>query len=244
MIKVQKNEVPNLKRPKFSVDGKLDEKLDNYPLTSLMNKSTFTCFLGSAGSGKSSLIVSFLQTRNMFHKVFHNIFVFMPAGSRSSMKDNFFDKHIAPQQLYDDLTYKNLADCYEKIQKAAEDDETSLVIFDDQQKNLRDNQIRKLFLSMVNNRRHGKLSIWIANQNYKGIEPSVRNGLTDIFIFKINKKEMETIYDEHVEQHQDKFMDILKYCFREPHSFMYINTGSQRIFSNWDELLLEDDEDK
>jgi hypothetical protein len=96
---------------------------------------------------------------------------------------------------------------------------------------------------MVNNRRHGKLSMWIACQNYKSVEPSVRNGLTDIFVFKINKKEMETIYDEHVEQHQDKFMDILKHCFREPHSFMYINTGSQRIFSNWDELLLEDEEE-
>ena len=96
---------------------------------------------------------------------------------------------------------------------------------------------------MVNNRRHGKLSMWIACQNYKSIEPSVLNGLTDIFIFKINKKEMETIYDENVEQHQDKFMDILKLCFREPHSFMYINTGSQRIFSNWNELLLEDDEE-
>jgi len=243
MIRVQKNETPNLKRPKFSVDGKLDEKLDAYPLTSLMNKSTFTCFLGRAGSGKTSLLTAFLKTPAMFHKVFNQIFVFMPAGSRSSMKDNFFDKHIAPQQLYDELTLKNLEDCYDKVQKAAAEDETSLVIFDDVQKALRDNQIRKLFLSMVNNRRHGKLSMWIACQNYKSVEPSVRNGLTDIFVFKINKKEMETIYDEHVEQHQDKFMDIIKHCFREPHSFMYINTGTQRIFSNWDELLLEDEEE-
>jgi len=244
MIRVKHNEVPNLKRPKFSVDGKLDAKLDAFPLTSLMNKSTFTCFLGRAGSGKTSLLTSFLKTPAMFHRVYHQIFVFMPAGSRSSMKDNFFEKHIAPNQLYDELTLQNLEDCYEKVQKAAEDDETSLVIFDDVQKALRDTQICKLFLSMVNNRRHGKLSMWLACQNYKSIVPSVRNGLTDIFVFKINKVEMETIYDEHVEQHQDKFMNILKYCFREPHSFMYINTGSQRIFSNWDELLLEDDEDK
>lgn len=242
MIRVQKNETPNLKRPKFSVDGKLDNKLDAYPLTSLMNRSTFSVFLGRAGSGKTSLLTALLLTPALFHRTYNHIFVFMPAGSRSSMKDNFFEKHIAPQQLYDELTLSNLEDCYEKIQAAAEDDETSLVIFDDVQKALRDNQIRKLFLAMVNNRRHGRLSMWVAAQNYKSIEPSVRNGLTDIFIFKINKKEMETIYDEHVEQHQDKFMDILKYCFREPHSFMYINTGSQRIFSNWDELILDDEE--
>jgi hypothetical protein len=241
MIRVQKNETPNLKRPKFSVDGKLDEKLDAYPLTSLMNKSTFTCFLGRAGSGKTSLLTAFLKTPQMFHKVFHQIFVFMPPGSRSSMKDNFFEKHVAPQQLYDELTYNNLADCYEKVQKAAEEDETSLIIFDDVQKSLRDNQIRKLFLSMVNNRRHGKLSMWIACQNYKSVEPSVRNGLTDIFVFKINKKEMETIYDEHVETYKDRFLDILKLCFKDNHDFMYINTGSQRIFANWDELIMPDD---
>lgn len=242
MIRVQKNETPNLKRPKFSVDGKLDNKLDAYPLTSLMNRSTFSVFLGRGGSGKTSLLTALLLTPALFHRTYNHIFVFMPAGSRSSMKDNFFEKHIAPQQLYDELTFANLEDCYEKIQKAAEEDETSLVIFDDVQKALRDNQIRKLFLGMVNNRRHGRLSLWLAAQNFKSIEPSVRNGLTDIFIFKINKKEMETIYDELVEQHKDKFMDILKYCFREPHSFMYINTGTQRIFSNWDELILDDEE--
>lgn len=242
MIRVQKNEKPDLKRPKFSVDGKLDNKLDAYPLTSLMNKSTFSVYLGRPGSGKTSLVTAFLKTPAMFHKVFNQIFVFMPPGSRSSMKDNFFEKHIAPQQLYDELTFSNLQDCYDKVQKAAEDDETSLIILDDIQKSLRDNNIRKLFLSMANNRRHGKLSIWLCAQNWKSIEPSVRNGVTDIFVFKINKKEMETIYEEHVEQHQDKFMDILKLCFREPHSFMYINTGSQRIFSNWDELILDDEE--
>lgn len=241
MIKVQKNQAPNLKRPQFSVDGKLDDKLDSYPLTSLMNKSTFTCFLGRAGSGKTSLLTAFLKTPAMFHKVFNNIFVFMPAGSRSSMKDNFFEKHIAPQQLYDELTFENLQDCYDKIQSAAEDDETSLVIFDDVQKALRDNQIRKLFLSMVNNRRHGKLSMWIACQNYKSVEPSVRNGLTDLFVFKLSKKEMETLYEEQVETHPDKFLEVLKHCFKDNHDFMYINTGSQRIFSNFDELIMPED---
>lgn len=241
MIRVQKNETPNLKRPKFSVDNKLDEKLDAYPLTSLMNKSTFSVFLGKAGSGKTSLLTSLLHTKSLFYKTYNHIFVFMPAGSRSSMKDNFFDKHIAPQQLYDELTFKNLEDCYAKIQKAAEEDETSLVIFDDVQKALRDNQIRKLFLSMVNNRRHGRLSMWVAAQNYKSIEPSVRNGLTDIFVFKLSKKEMENLYDEQVEAHPDKFLEVLKYCFKDNHDFLYINTSTQRIFSNWDELIMTDD---
>lgn len=240
-LQVQKNNPPDLKRPAFNVDGQLSEKLNAYPITSLLNKSTFTCFLGRAGSGKTSLLTAFLKTPELFHKVYNHIYVFMPAGSRTSMKDNFFEKHVHPTQLYDELTLVNLEDVYSKVQDNAENDETSLIILDDVQKALRDTGIRKLFLSMVNNRRHGKLSIWLAAQNYKSIEPSVRNGLTDIFIFKINKKEMESIYEEHVELYQDLFLDILKLCFKVEHSFMYINTGSQRIFSNWDEIVIPED---
>jgi DNA replication protein DnaC len=240
-LQVQKNNPPDLKRPTFNVDGQLSEKLNAYPITSLLNKSTFTCFLGRPGSGKTSLLTAFLKTPELFHKVYNHIYVFMPAGSRTSMKDNFFEKYIHPTQLYDELTLANLEDCYEKVQDNAENNETSLIILDDVQKALRDTGIRKLFLSAVNNRRHGKLSIWLAAQNYKSVEPSVRNGLTDIFVFKINKSEMQSIYEEHVEQHQDLFLDILKLCFKEPHSFMYINTNTQRIFSNWDEVVIPED---
>ena len=241
-ITIKHNEAPNLKMPKFSVDGKLHDKLDSYDVTSLMNRSNFTCFLGRAGSGKTSLLTGFLKTPELFKRVYTKIYVFMPPGSRASMKDSFFDKYVHPSQIYDELTYMNLQEVYEACQENADDDDNSLIIFDDVQKSFRDNSIRKLLLSMINNRRHARLSMWMACQNYKSIEPQVRAGLTDMFIFKINKREMECIFEEQVEQHKEMFLEILKHVFKEPHDFMYINTGTQRIFSNFDEIIIPEDD--
>ena len=77
-MNIKINKEPKLKLPTFSVDNQLDKKLNEYEISSLMNKSNFTLFLGKAGSGKTSLLVSFLNTPALFKKVYHNIFLFMP----------------------------------------------------------------------------------------------------------------------------------------------------------------------
>ena len=57
MFTLKKNKKPFLKSPTFTVDGKLNEKLDSIEIFKLMNKSHFCLFLGEAGSGKSSLVL-------------------------------------------------------------------------------------------------------------------------------------------------------------------------------------------
>ena len=47
-IHIIHNKAPQLKRPTFLVDGKLDNKLDDYEVTKLMNKSNVTLFLGKS----------------------------------------------------------------------------------------------------------------------------------------------------------------------------------------------------
>ena len=89
-MNIQINKQPKLNLPSFSVDNQLHKKLNEYEISSLMNKSNFTLFLGKAGSGKTSLLVSFLNTRSLFYKVYHSIIIFMPPNSRSSLKDIFF----------------------------------------------------------------------------------------------------------------------------------------------------------
>ena len=78
-IEIKHNEAPNLKKPKFTVDGMLHEKLNEYEITRLMNKANFTLFLGKAGSGKSTLLISMLNTPSLFKKVYHKIILFCPA---------------------------------------------------------------------------------------------------------------------------------------------------------------------
>lgn len=240
MITIVKNKEPELKRPTFLVDGKLDAKLDKYSLTSLMNKSNFTLFLGRAGSGKTSMIISLLNTPDLFKGVYHTIYLFMGANSRGSIKGSFFDKEIPPDQIFDELNIDNLNDVYERIRDDANDGYRSLIIADDVQKSLKDHDVEKQLLHMVNNRRHLKLSIWCANQNYMALPRGVRMGLTDLFVWKVSKVEMENIFNEQIELHKDKFVKILSMLFKLPHSFFYIHTETKQMFSNWDEIKISE----
>jgi len=88
-IEIVENEIPDMKKPKFIVDGKLADKLDNYPLTSTLNKSFILGLIGKAGSGKSHFLISLLQSSNLMKKIFENILIFIPPSSRSSIASNF-----------------------------------------------------------------------------------------------------------------------------------------------------------
>jgi hypothetical protein len=228
--------VPKLNMPKFSVDTELHKRLNDYEITKLMNKSNFTLFLGKAGSGKTSLMTSFLKTPHLFKKVFHQIFVWMPESSRNSMKDSFFDKYLPPNQLFNEVNLENLQGAYDEAMENKNEGYRTLFIFDDVQRYFK-GECEKLLLHIINNRRHSMLNLFFCCQTYNSIPRQVRQGLTDLFLFRINKTEMENIFTEQIETHKDKFNEILEKCYIEPHSFMYINTSSGRIFSNWNEIV-------
>jgi hypothetical protein len=237
-ITIKSNPVPKMSMPKFSVDNELDSKLNQFPITELMNRSNFTVFLGKAGSGKSSLLISFLKSKTLFYRTYHTIILFMPPNSRQSIKDGFFDKYLPKHQIFDEVTVDTLAEAYAIAQTNAQEDYNTLFIFDDVQKYFK-GDCEKQILHFINNRRHARLSLWFACQTYHSIPRQVRQGITDLFVFKINKTELENIFSEQFEQHKDRFIEILQHVFIKPHDFMYLNTNSQRVFSNWDELVIE-----
>ena len=237
MLKLKTNKKPILNIPSFNVDGKLKNNLDNIEIFKLMNKSHFSLFLGKAGSGKSSLVISFLNSKDAFKKCFHNIFLFCSSNSRSSIKDDFWENNLETEQIYDDLNIDNLIDAYSKIELDADNNFKSLIILDDVQKNLK-GDCEKLLLHIINNRRHNRICIWICCQNYKTIPLQVRLALTDLFIFKVGKGELENIYEELTEIDKNKFNIITNNAYKVDHSFLYLNCLSQRLFNNWDEIVI------
>ena len=237
MLKLKNNKKPHLNIPSFSVDNKLKDKLDNIEIFKLMNKSHFALFLGKAGSGKSSLVISFLNSKDAFKKCFHNVFLFCPENSRSSIKDDFWENNLAEEQIYDDLTIDNLIDAYSKIEQDSLQGFKSLIILDDVQKNLK-GDCEKFLLHIINNRRHNRICIWICCQNYKTIPLQVRLTLTDLFIFKVGKQEIENIYEELTEIDKNKFNIITNNAYNNLGDFLYLNCLSQRLFNNWDEIVL------
>ena len=108
---------------------------------------------------------------------------------------------------------------------------------DDVQSALKDSEIQKLLLHMVNNRRHSYASIWLLCQSYKTIPLMVRSALTNIFVFKISKKDMGEIFTEQVETDYDKFTNILANSFKKSHEFIFIDSASKKLFINFDEII-------
>lgn len=227
--------------PSFLCDTKLHSKLDEFEATSLLNRSTMTLFLGKPGSGKTSLMVSFLQTPSLFKKCFHSIYVFMPAHSRGSLKNNIFAQ-LPEDQLYDQLNVDTINDVFSKVQENAEEKRFSLIVMDDVQAFLKDKLVAKRLMEICANRRHLRCSIWLMNQTYRSIPRQIRQVITNIICFKINKTEMENIFSEQVEIFKDHFQRIIHKAFKEPHDYLLIDTGSQRLFRNFDEILLDEED--
>jgi hypothetical protein len=238
MINLIKNKKPELKMPKFNVDGELHKNLNDYALTSTLNKSNFTLFLAKAGQGKSSLAISLLKTKGLFKGVYHNIFLFCPPNSRASIKNDFWGQNLPEEQIYDELNLENLENVYDLAQEDATEGFKSLIILDDVQKYLKDTDIQKFLLHIVNNRRHALTSVWVLAQNYFQIPKQVREALTNAFIFKVSKVEFINIFSELIEKEKSVFQEIIeRFAYKEPHSFVFLDTNSGRLFSNWDELI-------
>jgi hypothetical protein len=239
-ISIKKNEVPILKMPTFSVDKELHNKLNGFELTKMMNKTHFCLFLGKPGSGKSSLAISFLQTPTLFKKVFHDIILFCPKNSRSSVKNDFWGKNLPETHIYDDLTLANLEEAHNVATANAEEEFKTLIIMDDVQKNLKNFEIQKCLLDMVQNRRHEYLCIWLLCQNYFSIPPPVRSSFTNLFVFKSGKKEMKKIYDEHVEMPMETYEKIISKSYNNSHDFLFLDCLTKRMFINWDEFIIQE----
>lgn len=240
-IRIKTNNKPKMNSPTFLCDNKLHKKLDAYDATSLINKSNFTLFLGKPGSGKTSLMLSMLNTPELFKQCYHKIYVVMPSHSRGSLKNNIFEQ-LPDNQLYDTLDVETINDVFNNIENNADEGIFSLIILDDVQQYLKETYIAKRLLEIVANRRHLKTSVWLLAQTYKSIPRQIRQVLTNLFIFKINKSEMENIFNEQVELFKDNFNMVLHKAYKDPHDYLFVDTASQRIFKGFDEIILDDDE--
>ncbi len=237
---------PKLKMPKFKVDEPLSPYLDDDPLLKNMNKSFCCGCIGKAGSGKTSLMVGFLSTPKKLKKVFHNIFVFMPNSSRDSMKNNVFEC-LPEDQVFEGVSFENLAEVYERLLENTNDNLKSLLVFDDVQSYLKKKEVEVNLLHIIANRRHLRTSIFIIAQNYIKIPMDIRKSFGDMFLFNINKEEWDKVYEEGINISKDDFKDVLTQYKRiknnEPNSFIYIHEYDT-IFINWNEVIFDDEENE
>ena len=233
MISIKENDKPKLKVCEMICDVKLHAKLDKYELTQFLNNHSTTLMIGKPKSGKTSLLYSFLKSKELLRNVYDKIFLFQPSQSRASMKDKIFD-NIPDDQKFEELNLENLNDVETNL-----DVGSNIIIFDDQTAYLKDNEIQKKLKEFVYNRRHKHLSIIFLVQSWLSVPKDIRKLFTNIFIFKVSKNEMEQIFDEVVELKKDYILPLMKLTYDEPHQYLFINTDSQRLFKGFDEIIVE-----
>ena len=224
MISIKKNPIIKLNIPKFECDeNPVSKHLNTHPLTQLLNIYGFLCVIGRPGSGKTSLTISFITQKkpNIYRKTHHHLLVIMPENSINSLSDNPFKK-LDPTNIYGDLTDATITEVYNKIVEFSKSDEKTILLIDDMTASLKASRfIQETLKKLIYNRRHLKLNIII-------------------ILFKPAKKEFELVFDELMENKKDVFLNIMKLTYDQKHNFLFMNVPTQRLFKNWDEILIKD----
>lgn len=236
------NTPPKLKMPEFTCDIELHKNLNDDPILKYMNK-TFACaIIGKKGSGKTSLLLSWIQTEKKLKKVFYQIFVFMPETSRASIKNSILDK-LPPEQFFNYVSFDNLQNIYNILKQNTKKKEFTMLIFDDVQSQFKSPEIEKALLHLISNARHLRCCIFIIAQNWNKIPNNIRMSMNDLFLFNISKTEYDKMYDEYLEINKNDFETILKlykkYKLQNEHSFIYIHEKI-KTFINFDEIVFDD----
>lgn len=240
-IKIVENEKPELQKIKFNCDEKICDKLDEFPMIrDNLNTYNTTLFVGRQGSGKTSLAINFLK--KLYRKRFNKIYVFMPETSRNSLNEKIFDV-LPPEQLFEELNYENITQVYEQLKENSKNGHKSLIIMDDVQKALKDGNVISQFKNIVANQRHLKVLNLILLQNYFALDNKIREIVNNVIFFKMDKKQTHKIFEEVAEMPKDIFEEINKIVFDEPHKWVLINQRQKRIYSMFDEIVIDDDED-
>ena len=161
-IELKENKKLNLDIPTFTCDSSpLGEHLNQYEMLSHLNSYSFTAIIGRPGSGKTSLVISFLTgkgDKKVFRKVFNHVLIVMPSSSRNSMKKNPFKNH-PDEKMFEELNYDTIETIYNNLLESSENKQKTLLILDDVGASLKNNEIQKILRKIIYNRRHLKVHI-------------------------------------------------------------------------------------
>lgn len=239
-MRIKENKKIDLRTPRFSVDNPLNQELEKYDVFRHINRSSATAFIGTSGSGKTSLMYSLLMNKDpkIWKKQFEHIFVVMPQASRNSLKNNIFDKYLDEDHLFNTLDEEAMDRISQMIVEHADDGYQSLLILDDVASALKNPYITKKLQHLVYAYRHFRLNILLLVQTLKTIPLSIRKNLTNLVVFhKPRLSEWEAITKEFLEMDKDESQELYNIVFKEKYDWCLINLTSGKIYSKFDEVL-------
>jgi hypothetical protein len=238
-LHIKKNEELILQKPKFLCDDDINPNLNNYDMLSNFNKFCFSGVIGKPGSGKTSLIMSWINSKHIFKKMFDHVIIIMPQSSINSMKNNPFKNHPA-DKIFEELNMSSIDIIYNKLLKNSANDETTLLIMDDVGASMKNKLIKNTMRKIIYNRRHLKCQIICLLQSFLSLEKEIRKLFNNVIMFKPSKVEFQNLFDELFENDKEIAMDVMKLTFDEPHNYLMLNVDNQRMFKMYDEIIINE----
>ena len=227
---------PKLHVTKMNCDDGIDDKLNKYELTSFLNEHSCNVFIGKPKSGKTSLINSMFNSKDVLKKVYNKIYLFQPSSSASSIVSNVF-LQLPEEQRYDELTCESLEQVYNCISQEPKGN-SSAIILDDMTAYLKNKEIMKNFKRLLFNRRHLGVSIYILVQTFFSVPRDLRRVFTNLFVFKVSKDAMEAIFTEVLEIDKKNLHELTHFVYDEKYNFLFVNTDTQSFYKNWDRIIM------
>ena len=236
---IENDNAPHLRVPHFVVDHKIKEVEKPFP-----SVASYLVFCGKSRSGKSSLITSLLTSNRMYYRAFNNVIVCMPKHSFNSMKeeDNPY-ANLDPEKVHHEFNYETLEGIYQQIVGYSQEEEDTLLLIDDYASELKNGDLLKLLNSLVNNRRHLRLSIWMSVQTYRSIPMSNRKTINCLILFKCNNKaEINSIWEEMTFLSKEQFYDLITFVFQKPFDYLFIDRDDNSYWKKFSQIIIKDDQ--
>ena len=226
----------DLPMPTITCDREIDATREQLQ-EPLPNCSSTILFIGKPKSGKSSTAFSMLINKGKaYHKLFDQLHIVMPAGSRASIKSKALKTH---KRVYDELTIESLGTIKDDIDELTEEGKDkskhTLVIYDDMGAILKDGDLQREMKNMSWNRRHMNLSQWFLLQAYQSLPLNVRKVATHLYLWKLGGIEMDLIYSELLMWlSKQEWLDLQRHVYNVDkygiHTCMFIDIEQQKMF--------------
>jgi Cdc6-like AAA superfamily ATPase len=236
MILEKKNKL-TLSLPRVLADAKLSPRV-KHPLPS--SSGFGLAIVGSAGSGKTSTLVSLIKSKDGYRKRFHNIITVIPESSLNSLQSNPF-KDLDASNRYETLDMETLSEIIEKVEANKEEGEITLLILDDVSAELQDPLILKKLMRLFLNRRHLGLSIIAIAHSLQGkgsLPYTVRKNMSHLILFR-QSSGMDQLNHEILHLKKDKFSELMNYVYDKPHNHLMIKFNTLDLYKNFNTLQLQ-----
>ena len=242
-IKEQANRDIKVTKP---IKEKMDKYVKDIPHGISNRNGMIYLLVGSGGSGKTSLLLNQFRKGGSYHRKFHNLYLFTPSISFMSVQNHPFEKH---DKIYHELTRDNLEELYDELKDRKEeydddgdeDMEYNCVVIDDFASSLKEKDIQKLLNTMLIKARHLNTCFIFTLQSYMYFPKMLRKQTTYATIFKPkNREEWNTINQELLQMKDDDARKIYDYVFGQEYSHFDIDTIENKLYRNFNPLLITD----